>query len=82
LTALRGNIWPKPLIAVSCAGGLLGLVLLALVLGKGAPAHAAMAGSSTPVSVSITGTGADPDVITVTVGTEVVWTNLTQQTVP
>ena len=67
------------LVAVSWIGALAGLTLLTFALTTNAPVQATMADSF--VSVSITEGGFDPAVVTTTVGTAVVWTNHTQETV-
>lgn len=56
-----------------------GLALLVLAVSASIPAQAMMEAPS--ASVSITESGLDPSTVTVTVGSAVVWTNYTQQTV-
>ena len=63
-------------IAIGCVCALVGLTL---TLTANTPAQATMADS--PVSVSITECGFDPAMVTIMVGTTVVWTNHTQETV-
>jgi plastocyanin len=67
------------LTTISWVGALAGLTLLALALTANTPVQAIMADSS--VSVSVTESGFAPPVVTITVGTAVVWTNHTQETV-
>ena len=67
------------LIAISWVSAWAGLTFLMLTLAVSSPARVTMADSS--VAVSITESGFDPSVVTITVGTTVVWTNLTQGTV-
>jgi plastocyanin len=67
------------LMTISWVGALAGLTLLTLALAANTPVQAIMADSS--VSVSVTESGFAPSVVTITVGTAVVWTNLTQETV-
>ena len=66
------------LMAISWIGALAGLTLLAFASTTNVPVQATM-GSF--VSVSIIEGGFDPAVVTTTVGTAVVWTNLTQEAV-
>lgn len=67
------------LTTISWVGALAGLTLLTLALTANTPVQAIMADSS--VSVSVTESGFAPSVVTITVGTAVVWTNHTQETV-
>jgi photosystem II stability/assembly factor-like uncharacterized protein len=64
---------------LSWAGALAGLAALLFALTGYGPLQRTMAAS--PVPVGITASGFDPAVVTITVGTTVVWTNLTQTTV-
>ncbi|MDY7075792.1 MAG: hypothetical protein SXV54_02600 [Chloroflexota bacterium] len=65
--------------AISCMGALAMLTLLALLIATNTPVQATVTDSSVPVS--ITENGFDPVMVTITVGTTVVWTNQTQETV-
>ncbi len=67
------------LMAISWIGVLAGLTLLTFALTTNVSVQATMADSF--VSVSISEGGFDPAVVTTTVGTAVVWTNYTQETV-
>lgn len=69
----------RPALAFIWAIVLLGLALVALAVSTSIPAQALMEAPS--ASVSITESGLDPSTVTVTVGSAVVWTNYTQETV-
>ena len=67
------------LVVVTVGGASVGLILFLLLMTMNAPVQIVTAASSN--TVAITENGFNPSVLTVEVGTTVVWTNQTQETV-